>query len=185
VRTFIATELPKGIRTEIFSLRHNIPHNSARIKWVKEENIHLTLLFLGEIFEQQLEEVEMACKLVSQRHKKFQMSIKASGVFPNFRRPRVIWVGICQESREHLVSLASDLMRALVSLNLDDRKDFSPHITFGRVKSVYDLHALQRGVESISIETEKYTVKEIILFKSTLKPSGAIYTPLSRFQLQQ
>lgn len=184
MRTFIAIDLPKAVKTEICSLGNNIPPDSARIKWVRKENIHLTLVFLGEISEQQLEAVKLACQVVSRKHKTFQMSIQKSGVFPNTKKPRIVWVGISQGEVKIVHSLVSDIIKELNFSLLDKRKDFNPHITLGRVKSIYNGVALKKSIESLIIETDRFLVREIILFKSVLCPGGAVYTPLKKFPLQ-
>ena len=183
MRSFIAVEVPENIQEEVFSLKENVSPDFAKIRWVKKENIHLTLVFLGEIAEDITEQVKEKMRQVSKKHKVFNMAFQSSGVFPNLRRPRILWVGVTPLSKEPLVNVSNDLRNALDFLKLDDR-NFKPHITFGRIKSVYNLGALQRGIESITINTEEFTVKEITLFKSVLKPEGAVYTPLVKFPLQ-
>jgi len=184
VRSFIAIEVPENIQKEVVSLMENISHDCAKVRWVKKENIHLTLIFLGEIAEDVIDQVKERMHTVSKNHKAFNMALQGTGVFPNFRRPRVLWVGVSPESEEPIIHLARDLMNSLDFLKIDERKDFAPHITFGRIKSVYDSVSLKSGIESISIKTEEFTAKEITLFKSVLKPDGAVYTPVTKFPLQ-
>jgi len=184
MRSFIALEIPENVQRDVYLLNENIPSDSARIKWVKKENIHLTLLFLGEIVEDALPQIKESISTVAGKHNSFSMSLQNIGVFPNFRRPRVIWVGVSPESKDSIVNIEGDLANALTFLRLDTRKGFTPHITFGRIKSVYNSTSLKMSIESISFNTELFPVKEITLFKSVLKPDGAVYTPISKFPLQ-
>ena len=184
VRSFIAIEVPEKIQKEVISLKENISSDYTKVRWVRKENIHLTLIFLGEIAEDVIAHVKERMQTVSKKHKTFNMALQGTGVFPNFKRPRVLWVGVSPESKEPIIHLAHDLMNSLDFLKIDERKDFTPHITFGRIKSVYDSVSLKSAIESMSIKTEEFTAKEITLFKSVLKPDGAVYTPLTKFPLQ-
>jgi len=92
VRSFIAIEVPENIQKEVVSLMENISHDCSKVRWVKKENIHLTLIFLGEIAEDVIDQVKERMQTVSKNHKAFNMALQGTGVFPNFRRPRVLWV---------------------------------------------------------------------------------------------
>ncbi|OQX52525.1 MAG: 2'-5' RNA ligase [Candidatus Cloacimonas sp. 4484_209] len=178
IRAFIAISLPEKIRKKIYLLSENIPHECAKVKWVNPENIHLTLVFLGEISEDTLQKVKIKCEAATKRHSKFKIFIQNSGVFPDIKKPRILWVGVASELQKPLVSLASDIRRSVDFLSLKDRKGFTPHITFGRIKKIYNQSKLEKGIQSISIKTALFPVKEVTIFKSTLKPDGPIYTPL-------
>ncbi|GAI77066.1 unnamed protein product, partial [marine sediment metagenome] len=104
----------------------NISHDCAKVRWVKKENIHLTLIFLGEIAEDVIDQVKERMQTVSKNHKAFNMALQGTGVFPSFRRPRVLWVGVSPESKEPIIHLARDLMNSLDFLKIDERKDFAP-----------------------------------------------------------
>jgi len=184
MRTFIAIEIPEHIQKKTFLLTEKIPPTYVRIKWVKQFNIHLTLLFLGDVDETNMEMIKEGCLSVSSSYFGFDMALLNSGVFPNFRKPRIIWVGISPDSKTNLVHLANLLREALSFLKIDERKGFSPHITLGRIKNIYNLLSLKDSIEQISFKTEKFPVKEITIFKSVLKPDGPIYTPMAKFPLR-
>jgi 2'-5' RNA ligase len=185
MRTFIALEVPENIQKEVFSLKENISSHYAKIRWVKKENIHITLAFLGEIVEDVIEQVKERLQLVSKKHQTFTMTLQGVGVFPQMKRPRVLWVGVVPEVKEPITHIANDVIDALGFLHPKDKKKFSPHITFGRIKFISDLSSLQKVIESISFETDEFMVNKITLFKSDLKPDGAIYTPLSKYPLRE
>jgi 2'-5' RNA ligase len=183
LRIFIAIEIPEEIRKAVYELGEVIPPDCAKIRWVKPQSIHLTLVFLGEISDDSLDKIKATIATVAQSHQSFSMALKGSGTFPHIRRPRVIWVGVTPEARTPITKLVFDLMDALDFLKLEGKKRFSPHITFGRIKSVHDLSSLQQGIERLSLDSDQFPVREITLFKSELKPGGAEYTALSKFPL--
>ncbi len=184
MRSFIAIEVPEEVRKAVHMLKQVIPPDCAKIRWVKPQSIHLTLVFLGEVFNDSLDRIKGAIAGVAEHHRGFSMAIMGSGTFPNIRRPRVLWVGVIPEAKEPITKLVFDLMDALDFLELEEKKRFSPHITFGRIKSVHNLQSLQQGIERFSLNSDDFQVREITLFKSELKPGGAEYTPLAKFPLQ-
>jgi 2'-5' RNA ligase len=183
MRTFIAIEVPAEIRKAVHELRQAIPPESAKIGWVKERSIHLTLVFLGELRDEDIESTKAVLAGVTKQHHHFSMALTGSGTFPNERRPRVLWVGVSPEAQEPITKLFYDLVDRLDFLKLEEKKRYTPHITFARIKSVYNLESLQQGIRALSLNTESFPVKEITLFKSELKPDGAEYTPLAKYPL--
>lgn len=183
MRSFIAIEVPEEIRTAVHNLRQAIPPDCAKVRWVREQAIHLTLVFLGELFDDQLAEAKSVLARIAKEHHPFAMALTGSGTFPDERRPRVLWAGVSAEARAPITNLAYDLLDNLSFLKLEEKKRFTPHITFGRIKSVTDLTLFQRSVHAISLSTSSFPVKEITLFKSELKPGGAEYTALAKFPL--
>lgn len=184
MRTFIAIEIPGSIKEEIISLKNNISEDWAKVRWAKARTLHLTLLFLGEISGESVEQAKENISQVTSKHKPFRMRLIDSGVFPNIKRPRVLWVGICGEVKEPIANLYYDLANALHFLKPDVRKRFTPHITFGRIKNIYEHSKLKKAIESISFETDEFPVNRIIFFKSILKPTGAVHIPISTFPLK-
>jgi 2'-5' RNA ligase len=183
LRAFIAIEIPEKIRKAVYELSEVIPPDCAKIRWVRPQSIHLTLVFLGEIFDESLDRIKAGIATAAQSHSRFSMALRGSGTFPHIRRPRVIWVGVTPEAQKPITKLAFDLIDSLDFLKLEEKKRFSPHITFGRIKSIHDLDSLQQGIECLSLDSDHFPVSEITLFKSELKPSGAEYTSLAKFPL--
>ena len=105
MRTFIAVELPENIKNKIGELQAPLKRTNAFVSWVKPENIHITLKFLGEVPEEKINEVFSATEKALVGTRKFTMSLKGMGAFPDLRRPRVIWVGAGSGEKE-LSSLA-------------------------------------------------------------------------------
>src|SRR5262245_12973776 len=94
LRTFIAVGIDKAIRDRAVALQETLGRSGVEVKWVEPENLHVTLLFLGEVEDKALPGV---CRVVAEcaaRHEPFEMSVESAGCFPNPRRPRTLWVGI-------------------------------------------------------------------------------------------
>jgi hypothetical protein len=94
LRTFIAVDLGKELRGRCVVLQETLSRAGADVKWVEEENLHVTLLFLGEVRDRTLSDVCRAVALVAGRHEGFTLGVETTGCFPNPRRPRVVWAGI-------------------------------------------------------------------------------------------
>lgn len=184
IRTFIAIELSDEIRQKIKEIQSEIrPLIQSRISWSKPENIHLTLKFLGDVSLDKIESIKESLKKIGRIHSPLEMSFGGIGTFPNFRRPRVIWLGI-DRGAEQVIKIVSSIEMAMKKLGFQpERREFTPHLTLGRIK--------QRGVnlEKIKPELKKYDkpnipivqVDRLALIKSELYPSGAIYTALEQF----
>jgi len=178
VRCFISIELDPLTRNRISQLVDNLKFVKG-IKWVSEENYHITLAFMGQLPVSQVPLVSKALDEISSCHSSFELKLQGSGFFPNENNPKVFWIGI-QKSRE-LYSLKRDLDESLKSLNIDfDAKPFSPHLTLGRIKAGADLSLLPSKIEF----SASLTVKEIFFMKSQLFKNGPVYTQIYRTSLK-
>lgn len=183
MRTFIAIELPERIKKKIEQLQTPLKKTNAFVSWVKPENIHITLKFLGEVPEEKINEVSSSSGKALEGAKKFTMSLKGMGAFPDSRRPRVIWIGAGSGEKE-LSSMASKIEEEMEKIGFpkEDRK-FSAHFTIGRVKSPKNIEKLMELVKSSDFSTEDIEVNEVVVMRSQLHPAGAIYTPLRKIPL--
>ena len=189
MRAFIALNIPAEIKTvlreESGRLRDLIQGGSVR--WVRSEGIHLTLKFLGEISNDQLGDIHQALERVAERHPFFTLCVRDFGCFPNIRRPRVLWIGIADESGV-LSQLQGAVEGQLVPLGFGkERRPFHPHLTLGRVRrniSLADLTELHEVLESYRVGSiGQFDVRELHLIKSVLSPSGAEYSTLGSYLL--
>src|SRR6266436_185964 len=136
VRTFIALDLGKPIRDRLVSLQENMARAGANVKWVEPENMHLTLLFLGEVDQRDLVPICRAVEIAAQERPAFPLAIAGAGAFPNLRRPRILWVGVGQGVQE-VCGLHDAIETPLLELGCYRREErkYTPHVTLGRVKS--------------------------------------------------
>lgn len=185
IRTFIAVELDRPIRDRLIALQERLAREVPDVKWTEPENLHLTLLFLGEVG---LKEVPAICRSVEdtcKKHKCFPLAVATTGCFPHLRRPRILWVGITTGA-EPLVALHDDLEEPLLEMRCYRREDraYSPHITLGRVRG-------EDVGQKVAAELTKLTnwqagemvVDEVRVMSSELQPKGPVYSVLGRSKL--
>lgn len=184
IRTFIAIEIPASIQKQIALLQNRLKSMGDGISWVKTDNIHLTLKFLGDVSLELMQQVIEATKKAGVAIKPFDLEIKGTGFFPDSKRPRVLWVG-CEENSGNLLKIHQNLDTFLSVLGFEkELRKFSPHLTIGRVKDQRKLGEIPHLLPQISFKTEKFIVSEIIVMKSQLHPAGSIYTPLVKIKLE-
>lgn len=189
VRSFVAIDLPDSFKEILHrngeQLRRQVSGDSVR--WARIEGIHLTLQFLGNVAQSDLLQIEAALTQVGQRHAPFTFTVGGVGCFPNLRKPRVIWIGV-QEETGALATLQRDVEKSLVPLGFKpEKRAFHPHLTLGRIRREVrsaDQRRLGEIIASIDVgELGHIHVKSFRLMRSDLRPSGAVYTPLALFEL--
>ena len=183
MRTFIAVELPQNLKDKIDKLQQPLKKTDAYVSWVKPGNVHATLKFLGEIPEERLDDIHQGVKNAVQGMAKFTLNLKGLGTFPDMRRPRVIWIGV-DKGKDNLAQMNERIEEELYKLNFPkEERKFSPHLTIGRVKSPKNIQELMELVKKTDFETEDAEIKEVVIMKSKLLPTGAEYTPMRKISL--
>ena len=182
LRIFIAIELPDSLKKEINSLTESFKGIHAPVRWVPVKNIHLTLKFLGEITENQLETAKEVSKRVAPNYTSFSIQPKGCGAFPNLRRPRVFWVGL--EEPKELLNLQKEIEDTLAKegFPVEERK-FSPHLTIGRAKGTKNIEKLAEKIEKLDFVSEPFLVNSFVIIESKLFSTGALYTVVERLSL--
>ena len=176
IRAFIAIKLPDEIVAAIRKVQDQIKSSGVKIRWVRPENIHLTLKFLGDINERDIDQIHTAMIDAVKGYSPISLSGKGVGVFPNLRRPKVMWVGLGGESGR-LIQLQETLDSQLKKIGFSkEKRAFKGHLTMGRVKGRIDTKKLTATLQEMSeFESEPFSAGEIVLFQSDLRPSGAVY----------
>jgi 2'-5' RNA ligase len=183
-RAFVAIELPDSVRSSLGKAQEALKSYRFRIKWVRPESIHLTLKFLGNIEFRQTDEIAEAMTLAAKGVATLSLAASGIGVFPHVRRPRVLWIGLDGQLDE-LIHLQQTLDTHLAGLGFPkETRPFKGHLTIGRVKGKIAAGRMQAALDQFEkIESEGFEVKQIILFKSDLRPSGAVYTQIKQVSL--
>jgi 2'-5' RNA ligase len=187
LRLFVAVELSQDVHDRLCKLITELKaHGSKSARWVKPENLHLTLKFLGDTPPQSLAGVKAAIQSVCASTEAFQLNVRGSGAFPSLKQPRVLWAGL--EADSHLKDLAAGLDASLEKLGYKkETRPFSPHLTLARIAYPEDSPAFEKTMKALLAAKDKdfgsVNIRRITLFQSTLAPGGSIYTPLERFQL--
>jgi 2'-5' RNA ligase len=188
IRSFIAIELSPDILRRVSRLQERIKADMppGLLRWTRPEGIHLTLKFLGDVQADRLEAIAEALRAACLPHAPFSLSIGGMGVFPNPRRPRVLWIGV-DEPAGVLIRLQRDVEQTVAPLGFPtERRRFSPHLTLGRVKRgrrPAELEALGQYAERASVRVGEMEVHAVHLMRSDLRPSGAVYTALAEVAL--
>ena len=159
-RTFIAVLLSPELKSRIALIQQKFRHIHCDVKWTAEENLHITLKFLGDVQEDMLSEVCSAVEKAAVGFAPFDLEIKGAGAFPNTRKPQIIWVGV-ESGGEKLAKLAASIEDELSLLGFErEKKRFSAHITIGRVKSPKGMEALSQAIQSGKVRT-RHTYEEL------------------------
>ncbi|NMC53851.1 MAG: RNA 2',3'-cyclic phosphodiesterase [Chloroflexi bacterium] len=183
IRSFIAIHLPEEIRVQLESIINQLKAGCpcASVRWVQSQNIHLTLKFLGDISPKNLKILTDLLESETAKHAAFEFNVGKLGAFPNAQRPSVIWVGV--ESSEALLHLQHriDVETQRLGYASEARK-FSPHLTLGRISrsaSAADIRQIAETLAAVKVGSlGKVRADKVHLFRSDLKPGGAVYTPL-------
>lgn len=184
-RTFIAVEIARPIRNKLVALQGELGRTVSGVKWVEPENIHLTLVFLGEVDDREIPTVCRTAQESASHMTPIVATVRGVGCFPHARRPRVVWVGIDRGSQE-LIALHDALESPLEQLGYrrEDRR-YTPHVTLGRINS--DRIATQNLTAAIHRLAGwvggDMTVTEIQIMGSELGSNGPVYTVLGRARL--
>lgn len=184
IRTFIAIEMPSSIRRNLAEIRKKLDESGANVKWVAEKDYHVTLKFLGNVSPRKLENVFAAAESALIKLSPFKISLKGTGSFKRPGRPRVIWAGI-DEGAQQLADLAGQIDTALKNIGFEpEQRPFAPHITIGRARTPITSEPLVALIKEHSEEElGSFTIKNVSVFKSELKPDGPVYTILREFIL--
>ena len=184
IRSFLAIELPRTIQKKIEEVQGDLRSTHADVRWVNPEKIHLTLKFFGNIEESRIDPIFKSIEEPIRNTLPFSLKVRGLGAFPNLKNPRVIWMGLV-DGREVLISFQKQIETQLEKIGFQpEDRPFNPHLTLGRMKS-------SRGKEELVGRMEKhkeeefgdFQVERVILFKSDLRPTGPIYTPLKDLKL--
>ena len=183
IRAFIAINLSQEIleRIEHMSLELRSRLGQVPVRWVSADHIHLTLKFLGNVSTANLEMLKEIMGNVVSNHHECDISVGGIGAFPKQHNPRVIWVGM--EVPQELISLQHNIEIETARLGYSqEHRPFSPHLTFGRVSrnaSSQDVRAIAEILDSYKVGFLGATrISSVYLYRSDLKPDGAVYTPI-------
>ncbi len=180
MRTFIAIEIPQNIKEKIYEAFEKERKKEKGVKWVEKENLHITLKFLGEIDEGKVKEIEKILEEeIPLKFKSFEAKLEELDGFPNFKNPRVLWIGVSpkEKIKEIFEFIEERIEEEKMGIEKEVR-EFHPHITIARIK-VKGKFSFERKKFD-----ENFKINRIALFKSDLRPEGPIYTLLKEVKLK-
>ncbi|MEO0131770.1 MAG: RNA 2',3'-cyclic phosphodiesterase [candidate division WOR-3 bacterium] len=191
LRSFIALPIPDRLKTEIAVMIEEFTREFSNvsaplpIKWVSRENLHITLVFLGEISSDFLNKTQDILKELTKTVTPFKVQLRGLGAFPNPRSARVVWIGI-KEGAEQISYFQNKLEEALMTIGYKpEERKFHPHLTIGRIKVPLTGPNKEKFLKILetNYQSEVFPINNVILFKSTLTPSGPIYEIIKEFPL--
>jgi len=195
---FRAVPLPDDVVALVDAVTKRLEHEEWPVRWTASGNAHVTLHFLGGVEPERTQLLRLGLPAVVARHDRFDLRTADLGVFPNMKRPRIIWLGLYGPAHR-LHTLRADLGALLETFEIElDDKEFHPHITLGRVRDarksrIRDLPATIRARIEQAAATGEVThkspmavpVNEVLLVQSRLEPDGPRYEVVERYPLRQ
>jgi 2'-5' RNA ligase len=185
IRTFIALELPPSLISLLAKVQEDLQSMGLRAKWVRPENIHLTLKFLGNINPTDIDNIGGAMVDAVGEIETFNLVAEGIGVFPGIKRPRVIWMGL-KGQVQLLFAMQRLLEDSLAALGYKkEKRPFKGHLTLGRFKQSVNPNTIRRVLQEFGdLTIEEFTARRVIFYKSDLKPTGAVYSQLQQAVLE-
>lgn len=186
IRTFIAVELPQSLKADIQELQDTLKQEGLHLRWVRPQNIHLTLKFLGNIDVKKIPGITNTLTQAVRSQTAFSLTPQGLGFFPNLKNPKVMWIGVGGDTAE-LMALQRSIDQALDVLGFaKEKRPFKGHLTIGRTKGRIDSRKLSNTLKNYGMfASDPFKVERIALIKSELRPQGPIYTPLERVPLEK
>jgi 2'-5' RNA ligase len=188
VRSFIALDPGPVIRDRMIALQKELAgaaRAGADVKWVEPANLHITLLFLGEVDDRDVVPVCRAVTETAETRGAFELSVEGAGCFPNMRRPRVVWLGVGRGAVD-VAGLHDALEGPLLQLGCYRREErkFTPHVTLGRVQGDGSTNELCAALlKHKGYQAGTTDIREVHVMSSELSPRGPVYTVMSRARL--
>jgi len=185
IRAFLAIEPPENILNEISRLQEKLKREiNGRLSWTRPQGQHLTLKFFGDISK---EDINSICATVQKRvvaEQKLNLKVEKMGVFPDARRPRVLWCGVTGDV-EKLITLQKKLDADFAALGfLEEDRSFKAHLTLARIKDPRDITGMSEALKKYdSFKAGEFVADKLFLFQSKLSPQSAVYTKLAEFAL--
>ena len=198
MRTFIAIELPGGVKQRVIERQRRLQRLldeqgiGGAFRWTPPDNLHLTLRFLGETGDTQRRQIEGALATIAAQSAAFSLALRAAGAFPNLHKPNILWLDFGGD-----LNVLAPLQRRIelaaqqAGFTAEERA-FTPHLTVARAQKSAAPAMLARAGEALRTVTAApapagtpFAVAAFYLIRSDLQPAGAIYTPLATFALRQ
>lgn len=177
----ITDEARRAAAAYIDDLRSNF--SDVRVGWERPEKLHLTLKFVGDVPTSRISELSAAVAGVASRHRNFELSIDGTGVFPSTRKPRVLWLGVRDETSS-LTRIQSEIETEFEKLGIEkENRKYSPHLTIARIREPERSRDLAEEHAAASFAPVTFRVPAIVVFESKLQPSGSIYSKVAEKSL--
>lgn len=184
IRSFIAIDTAPEVKAAIVEVEEKLRSTDAEVRWESIDKFHITLKFLGNVDEAKLHSLENQLEEALGPFSAFTMRYQGVGCFPNQHHPRVVWIGA--ENEDGILTRIQETIEGVSeSFGFQrEERQFHPHITIGRVKGSRNLKTLVAELGNASFAPHSSLIKEVLMMRSDLKPSGSVYAVLHRFPLK-
>ena len=177
LHVFLAIFPPREVQAVAAEAIERLRSNGDRVSWVKRENLHFTLRFLGDVGEDGARRAAEAAVEIAADHRAFDAALGTLGAFPDGRRARVLWIGLSRGA-EPMVALARGLERALERRGFErEGRPFAAHLTIGRVREPG--HDWSEALGRATLQSAAWYVNRVLLIRSTLSPQGSRYVEIA------
>ena len=185
LRAFVALDIGEEVRSALDRLQHELKKSGARVGWVAPARIHLTLVFLGDVFSAQVDGIVSGLDSAAAECSPFDFEVAGAGAFGPPASPRVVWAGV-EESSGALAALQSNVAKAVSALGFRiEARPFHPHLTLGRVRDRRGAADLTSRLESFrNLRCGGVEVRRLLLMRSLLSPQGAEYRVVHSSELK-
>lgn len=181
MRAFIAIDLSEEVRIQLAEVIKRLRRTDIKASWVRTENLHVTMKFLGDIDDEFVPELCHMLDRIGEQESYFKVNLKGAGFFPRRGRPRILYAATDQQQR--FLELIGQLDRALAPAGFAPEKNFVPHITLARIKGSRHLSRLYAELGNVSLSTA-FRCSGLSLYRSILLPQGVRYERLQRSLFQ-
>ncbi len=184
IRTFLAIPLDDEIIKQLVEVQRTLSMTGARVRWVAGENIHLTIKFLGDVRDGQIEEVCEVARRSAGQVEPFEFSVSGVMCVPPAGAARMVWVGV-SDMTGRAKKLHDLLDQAYAQMGFrKENRSFRAHLTLGRVKSSRNVDRLRKAIEKFAQKDfGLQSADQLIVFSSQLKPDGPVYCPMATIKL--
>jgi 2'-5' RNA ligase len=185
LRAFVAIQLTDDILGHAKALQDALKKHGLKFKWVKPQNLHLTLKFLGDIPQADAAAIGTALETAVGDEAPLDLTLQGMGVFPGIKRPRVLWAGFggAVDRLKRLQSRIEDHLEPMGYRR--EKRGFNAHLTLARIKGAIAPDRLLRAIEAVGcFRPQPFEVRSLMLYKSDLRPTGAVYTVLEEVPLK-
>lgn len=184
MRLFYCFELSERVRAQLYEIARPLRATEAQVSWVRPENFHITVKFLGEVKPSEVAALQALGAQTAGQFPKSEITFDVVGAFPDVHRPRVLWIG-SRQAPQTLFDLQAQLERELTKMGFEAERHFAPHVTVGRVKSERTAHLgqLAQLISQIKPFACRAQITHLTLMESQLSPGGALYTPVATWEL--
>lgn len=180
MRAFLALEIPQDIVSYVKGVSDRLAKRSEGVRWVKSEGIHITVKFLGETEDSVARRMEEVLAPIGSDYDPIEARLGQLGAFPSMRSARVIVVRLAR-GVEEIQAVFSDVEERLAVIDVEkETRGLVPHITLGRRR---EPRPFPDSGDLMPVEARDFTIEDLVLFKSTLTPAGAIYEPIWKIKL--